>query len=255
MSFWDQHGDLISAAITMLVTFAIAAAVDRFVIARAGRIAGRAELTVSRATQTRLRLVRRIVFVVIVLIGASIALSYVHKLERLTTGILASSAVLGLVMGLAARQVLANPLAGILLAITQPIRIGDTVTVEDETGRVDDLTLSYTFLDTGDGRLMVIPNEIVVTSIVFNRSTGDRTAPATASIWVPPEADLGKARRALEPLGMQGVSVAEVTADGVRLEVQAKRDPAGTQTGEEEAQLRERSHEALREAGLLVNGS
>ena len=52
---------------------------------------------------------------------------------------LASSAVLGLVLGLAARQVLANPLAGILLAISQPIRIGDTVTIEDETGRVDDL--------------------------------------------------------------------------------------------------------------------
>jgi small-conductance mechanosensitive channel len=255
MSFWEQHGDVISAAITILVTFAIAMAVDRFVIGRAGRLAGRAPLTVSRGAQTRMRLVRRIVFVVIMLIGASIALSYVHKLERLTTGILASSAVLGLVLGLAARQVLANPLAGILLAITQPIRIGDTVTVDDETGRVDDLTLSYTFLDTGDGRLMVIPNETVVTSVVFNRSTGDRTAPTTASIWVPPEANLGKARRALEPLGIQSVSVAEITAEGVRIEVQTKRDPAMTQTGEEEALLRERSHEALREAGLLVSGS
>ena len=70
---------------------------------------------------------------------------------------LASSAVLGLVIGFAARQTLANMVAGILLAITQPIRVGDTVTVADGTGRVDDLTLSYTFIDTGDGRLMVVP--------------------------------------------------------------------------------------------------
>ena len=102
--------------------------------------------------------------------------------------------MLGLVLGFAARQILANPLAGILLAITQPIRIGDTVTIEDETGRVDDLTLSYTYIDTGDGRLVIVPNEKVVTNVVFNHSTGDLSAPAMASVWVPPDADLARAR-------------------------------------------------------------
>ena len=89
-------------------------------------------------------------------------------------------------------------MAGILLAITQPIRIGDSVTIEDETGRVDDLTLSYTYLDPGDGRLVVVPNEKVVTSIVFNRSTGDRSAPAPSSVWVPPGGRPRPARAALE---------------------------------------------------------
>ena len=51
------------------------------------------------------------------------------------------------------------------------------VTIADETGRVDDLTLSHTFIDTGDGRLVIVPNETVVTSVVVNRSTGDLTAP------------------------------------------------------------------------------
>ena len=99
---------------------------------------------------------------VILVIGAALALSQFAKFERLATGILASSAVLGLVVGFAARQTLANLVAGILIAITQPIRIGDTVTIEDETGRVDDLTLSYTYIDPGDGRLVVVPNEKVV---------------------------------------------------------------------------------------------
>ena len=145
-SFWQQHGDLISALITMAVAIAIAFVVDRLVLARTGRVAGRVtDVRVSRAAQTRLRLVRRLVFVVILLIGAALALSNFDKIQRLATGILASSAVLGLVIGFAARQTIANMVAGILIAITQPIRIGDTVTIEGETGRVDDLTLSYTY--------------------------------------------------------------------------------------------------------------
>ena len=97
-------------------------------------------------------------------------------------------------LGFAAQKVLANPLAGIMLAITQPIRIGDSIEIEEVSGRVDDVTLAHTFIDTGDGRLMVVPNEKVVSSVLFNRSTGDRSAPASISVWVPPDADLGQAR-------------------------------------------------------------
>src|SRR5262245_40427129 len=161
-SFWQEHGDLISALITMAVAIVIAFIVDRLVIARAGHVAGRVtEVRVSRAAQTRLRLIRRLVFVAILLIGVALALSNFAKIQRLATGILASSAVLGLVIGFAARQTIANMVSGILIAITQPIRIGDTVTIEGEMGRVDDLTLSYTYVHPGDGRLVVVPNEKV----------------------------------------------------------------------------------------------
>jgi small-conductance mechanosensitive channel len=147
--------------------------------------------------------------------------------------------------------VLANPLAGILLAVSQPIRIGDMVTIADETGRVDDLTLSYTFIDTGDGRLVIVPNEQVVGSVVVNRSTGDASAPAMASVWVPPDVDLAKAREALEALEPSQVDIAEMTPEGVRIEVHGPRRAGGTGVSGEEAALRERAHRALREAGLL----
>ena len=245
--------DAVSAIITMGVTIAIAFLVDRLVIGRGGRVAARlGDGGVSRGAQTRLRVIRRLVFVTILLIGGALALSRFDNFNRLATGLLASSAVLTLIIGLAARQVLANPMAGILLAITQPIRIGDSVTIEEETGRVDDLTLSYTYLDPGDGRLVVVPNEKVVTSIVFNRSTGDRSAPPVASVWVPPAADLGRARSALEAAEIATVDVAEITADGVRIEVHGRRDPERTKTGAEEAKLRERAHEVLRAAGVLA---
>jgi len=251
-TFWEGNGDWISALITLAVALAIAFAVDRFVIGRAGRVAGRiGDGTVSRGAQTRLRVIRRLVFVAIVLFGVALALSQFDKLNKLATGLLASSAVLGIVLGLAARQVIANPLAGIVLAVSQPIRIGDTVTIGEETGRVDDLTLSYTFLDTGDGRLVIVPNEVMVTSVVVNRSTGDQSAPAVASVWLPAHADLGSAREALDPLEPSSVEVAEATPDGVRLDVHGPLRAGGTRAPGEEAALRERALRALREAGLL----
>lgn len=254
-SFWQQHGDLISALITMAVAIVTAFIVDRLVIARAGHVAGRVtEVRVSRAAQTRLRLIRRLVFVAILLIGVALALSNFAKIQRLATGILASSAVLGLVIGFAARQTIANMVSGILIAITQPLRIGDTVTIEGETGRVDDLTLSYTYLDAGDGRLVVVPNEKVTSGVLFNHSTGDRAAPATVSIWVPPDADLDEARRVLKPAGAAQVSIAEMTPDGVRIELRGPREHERTQVGDEEAVLRENAHDALRAAGLLEGG-
>ena len=251
-SFWQSNGDWISALITLAVAFAVAFVVDRFVIARATRVASKvSDTSVSRATATRLRMVRRLVFAAIIVIGLGIALSQFDKLNKIANAVLASSAVVGLVLGFAAQKILANPLAGILLAISQPIRIGDTVTIEDETGRVDDLTLSHTFIDTGDGRLVIVPNETVVTNVVVNRSTGNLNAPVVASVWVPPDADLSAVREALSRLEPSQVDVAEVTTDGVRIEVHGPRRPGGTRASGEEAALRERAQRALREAGVL----
>jgi small-conductance mechanosensitive channel len=250
--FWDENGAEISAAITLAVTIAVALIVDRLVLARAKHVADRfAETGVSRATQTRLQVVRRLVFVVILAIGIALALSQFGSIRRLATGILASSALLGLVIGFAARQSIANFVAGILVAITQPIRIGDRVTFEDETGRVDDVTLTFTYIDTGDGRLMVVPNEQIVTGVLFNHSTGDQAAPVTASVWLPPDADLPAARGALDAAEIATATVAEVTPHGVRLEVGTGREAGRTRTGDEENALRERAQRALREAGLL----
>ncbi len=251
-TFWDSNGDWISALISLAVAFALAFVVDRFVIGRATSVAtSLTDTTVSRGAKTRLRLIRRLVFATIIVIGIGVALAQFDKLNKLATGILASSAVLGLVLGLAARQILANPLAGILLAVTQPIRIGDTVTIAEETGRVDDLTLSHTFIDTGDGRLVIVPNETVVTNVVVNRSTGDLNAPVMASVWVPLAADLEAARQALARLEPSQVDIAEVTPEGVKIEIHGPRRPGGTRASGEEAALRERAMRALRDAGVL----
>src|SRR5919106_230424 len=126
-------------------------------------------------------------------IGIGLALAQFPAVKRVAAGILASSAVLGLVVGFAARQTLANGIAGILLAITQPIRIGDLVTFEEETGEVEDVRLTYTYIRLDDGRRLIVPNERLAQSSVVNHTIAERRVQVEVSVWLPPDADLDKA--------------------------------------------------------------
>jgi small conductance mechanosensitive channel len=98
------------------------------------------------------------------------------ELKRLATGVLASTALVVAVVGFAAQRTLANVMAGIQIAIAQPIRIGDRVSFDECEGRVTDITLSYTYLDPGDGSSVVIPNQLLSEGIVHNHSTEDTVA-------------------------------------------------------------------------------
>jgi small-conductance mechanosensitive channel len=131
---------------------------------------------VSRSTRTRLRFLRRLIVVVVLVVLAAIAIAQFTELRRLATGILASTAVLAAIVGFAAQHTLANMVAGVQIAVSQPIRIGDRVAFEQFTGRVTDITLSYTYVDPGDGTSVVIPNQLLVESIVHNLSTEDTQA-------------------------------------------------------------------------------
>jgi small-conductance mechanosensitive channel len=128
---------------------------------------------VSRTTRTRLRIIRRLVLLGVFVVVAMLVLSQFTEFKRLATGVLASTAVVGLVIGFAAQHTIANMVAGIQIAISQPIRIGDRISFEEREGRVTDITLSYTYLDPGDGSSIVIPNQLLTEGMVHNRSTAD----------------------------------------------------------------------------------
>jgi small-conductance mechanosensitive channel len=131
---------------------------------------------VSRSTKTRLRLLRRLLFAVILVVLAMIALSQFTDLKRLATGVLASTAVIGLVVGFAAQHTIGNLVAGVQIAVSHPFRIGDRITFDENEGRVTDITLSYTYIDPGDGSHFVIPNQLLVEGVVHNHSTEDTQA-------------------------------------------------------------------------------
>jgi small-conductance mechanosensitive channel len=131
---------------------------------------------VSRSTKTRLRFLRRLVLLVVFLVLLAIALAQFTELKRLATGILASTAVLAAIVGFAAQHTIGNMVAGVQLAISQPIKIGDRICFEEIDGRVTDITLSYTYVNPGDGTAVVIPNQMLVDGIVHNLSTEDTQA-------------------------------------------------------------------------------
>jgi small-conductance mechanosensitive channel len=251
-TFWQAHGDEISAGITLLVAVAIAVIVDRLLIGRAVKAAVRMETgELSREARTRLRLIRRLLFLLIIAIGIALALSQFASIKRFATGLLASTAVLGIIIGFAGRQVIANLVSGVLIAFTQPIRIGDLVTIGDEVhGRVVDISLTYTRVDAGDGSLIVVPNEKVATDVVVNRSAGNAAAPVTIDLWLPPDADVEEAQRTLERGEVTSAHLIELTPEGARVQVKAALD-AGVDREAHEAELRERAQGALRDAGLL----
>jgi small-conductance mechanosensitive channel len=251
-TFWESHGDEVSAVITLAVAIAIAIGVDRFLLGRAERATENLDTgQFSREARTRLRLIRRLVFLAIILIGVALALSQFTSIKRFATGVLASTAVLGIIIGFAGRQVIANLVAGVLMTITQPIRIGDVISIGEEIhGRVVDIALTFTKVDSGGGRLTIVPNEKVTTEAVINHSAGNRQAPVTAEVVVRPDTDLDTVRGALEGTEVTSLRLAELGVDGARLELKAPMD-SGADRETREADLRERAQSALRRAGLL----
>ena len=246
-----ETSDWILAGAYLLGALVIAEIVDR-ALSRRGRkltaVVGVGEL--SPVATTRLRLVRRLIFAMIILIGIALAAAQIPSISKLATGILASSAVLGLVVGFAARQTLANAIAGILLAITQPIRIGDRVTFEDESGEVEDVKLTYTYIHLDDGRRLVVPNERLAQSSIANHTIVDPRVQVEASVWLPPTADLDRAIELIED-DQAGISasVAEVDKEGVRLSATTWAE-SPSDRGASAAELRRRWLRLLREHGL-----
>jgi small-conductance mechanosensitive channel len=243
--------DWIAAGAYLVGAFILAEIVDR-ALSRRGRTLGAAvgagEL--SPVATTRLRLVRRLIFVTIVLIGLALAAAQFPSVKQLATGILASSAVLGLVVGFAARQTLANGIAGILLAITQPIRIGDLVTFEEQTGEVEDVRLAYTYIRLDDGRRLIVPNERLAQSSIANHTILDPRVQVEVSVWLPPDADLDQAIELIgdEDEGVRA-TVAEVTTEGVRLSATTWAT-SPSERARVAAELRRRWLRLLREHGL-----
>jgi small-conductance mechanosensitive channel len=253
-SFWTDHRNTITAIVTLLAAFVLAQIIDRAIQHRGARFAQVMPGQLSPTASTRLRLVRRLVYAAIIVIGIMLALVQFPSVKRVATGVLASSAVLGLVVGFAARQTLANGVAGILLAITQPIRIGDLVTFEGETGTVEDIRLTYTYVRADDGRRIVIPNERLASNTVQNHTIVDPRVRVEASVWIPREVDAIRALTALRSDDDVDVSIAEIDKDAVRL-VAGTWARNSSERGQIAAGLRASCLERLRSAGLSSVGA
>jgi small conductance mechanosensitive channel len=249
-TFLHRHSHQLTAVLSVVGALLLAALVDRALARRGRRLA--AAVTggrLSPVADTRLRFLRRVIDAVIIVVGVAIALAQFTALDRLAATILASSAIAAAVVGFAARQTLANAIAGLFLAITQPLRIGDLVTFEGETGTVEDVRLTYTYLRTGTDVRVIIPNERLAGGVLRNESIVSTSVAVEASVWLAPDAHVPRALRALrDALGGASVRIAEVRPEGTRVAVTGDPAPPGERAARE-AELCEAALDALYTAG------
>lgn len=111
----------------------------------------------ARKIHTQLSVLRRIVIMVVAVVALATMLMSFEKVRQLGTAILASAGIIGIVVGLAAQKTIGTMIAGLQIAFTQPIRIDDVVIVENEWGRIEEITLTYVVVKIWDLRRLVLP--------------------------------------------------------------------------------------------------
>jgi small-conductance mechanosensitive channel len=111
----------------------------------------------ARKIHTQFKVLKQIVIAVVVILALAICLTTFDRVSQLGTTILASAGIIGIVVGMAAQRTIGTFIAGLQLAITQPIRVDDVVIVENEWGRIEEITLTYVVVKIWDLRRLVVP--------------------------------------------------------------------------------------------------
>ena len=232
---------LVIVGVVMLITIAVARLIDR-------RIARR---QLAPEAITRYRILRRSVTVTIVFVGLLSALLVIPQVRAVAGGLLASSAVLGIVVGFASQRTLGNFVAGLLIAFSQPVRLGDDVVVEGTPGVVEEIGLTYTFVRTENGDRLVIPNEKLASDTIRNSTIRSREKVAEISVQVPLGSDVGAVVDRLRGLrdGAE-VFVSDLSGNAtVVVRARAEDEPAAERI---ERELRLRAQELLRAEGVYA---
>jgi small-conductance mechanosensitive channel len=238
MPMWHR---LVIVGVVMLITIAVARLIDR-------RIARR---QLAPEAITRYRILRRSVTVTIVFVGLLSALLVIPQVRAVAGGLLASSAVLGIVVGFASQRTLGNFVAGLLIAFSQPVRLGDDVVIEGTPGVVEEIGLTYTFVRAENGDRLVIPNEKLASDTIRNSTIRSREKVAEISVQVPLGRDVGAVVDRLRGLREDAdVFVSDLTGNAtIVVRARVEDEPAAERL---ERELRLRAHEVLRAEGVYA---
>jgi small-conductance mechanosensitive channel len=226
--------------VVLLATWILARWVDR-------RIARR---DLRPEAMTRYRILRRSITAAIMFVGLLSALLVIPQVRAVAGGLLASSAVVGIVVGLASQRTLGNFVAGILIAFTQPVRLGDDVEIEGTRGVVEEIGLIYTFVRTENDDRLVIPNEKLASDTIRNSTIRSREKVAEVTVQVPLTSDLGAVLDRLQQATRADVFVGDLSE---RASVVLRAPAADEGEAEQlERELRLQAHEGLRAEGVYT---
>jgi len=139
---------------------------------------------VEEQIQTQFVMIERLVLPIVFFLGVTVFFMLFKRLRGVGATFLASAGIYGIVVGFAARSTLSNMIAGIMLAFSQPVRVGDVIMIDKEYGRIEDITLMYTYLRVWDNRRLVIPNEVMSNEKIVNYSIRDKRIWARINVYL-----------------------------------------------------------------------
>ena len=152
----------------------------------------------ARRIQTQARVLSRIAMGTIILLGVSLALMTFPAVRQIGTTLLASAGIMGLVAGIAARPVFGNLIAGLQIALAQPIRLDDVVIVEGEWGRIEEISSTYVVVRIWDERRMVVPLSWFIENPFQNWTRSTAQMLGTAFLWLDYRTPMDQVRAELE---------------------------------------------------------
>jgi small-conductance mechanosensitive channel len=235
----------------VILALLLARLVDRALIRR---------LNLPPEALTRYRVLRRSITAAVVTVGVLSALLIIPEVRAVAGGLLASSAVIALVLGLAAHSTLGNFVAGLMIAFTQPLRIGDEVEVAGAGGTVEEIALTYTTIRTPGGARFFVPNEKLASETIRNSTIGVSEHLAQVTVPVPLASDLDRVLAAVEDEAQAATgseekravaTVTEFETTGPSAVVTVEAWAPRGQVANLSAKLRIAIHRRLRAEGLL----
>lgn len=176
---------LMSIAVILLVTLFVI----RFIAAFADDVVARhptdaADNLRARSVQTQVRVLARTAMFIVGLLGLGSMLMTFPNVRQIGASLLASAGLAGIVAGLAARPVLGNLIAGLQIALAQPIRVDDVLIVEGEWGRVEEITGTYVVVRIWDDRRLIVPLEYFIQNPFQNWTRRTSDLIGSVFLWV-----------------------------------------------------------------------
>jgi small-conductance mechanosensitive channel len=227
--------------------------VGSFVLAKVADL-GMQRVQLRAGGVTRYRVLRRAVMAAIVFIALLSALLVIPQVRAIAGALLASGAVLGLILGFAAQRTLGNFAAGVMIAFTQPLRLADRVVIDGIEGVVEEIGLTYTRIRADDDTRLVVPNEKLASDTIRNATIVSRAQRAEITVQLPLSSDLENALGLLDgELADQREPEVFISslADRATITIRALADdPSAAERLQHD--LRARAHRCLRAAGVFA---
>lgn len=165
-AFWDESATFgIILSLTWLVISLISGSASAYLTRYEME---RTDNSRAQRIHTQVKVLSRAVMTIVGIVGVALGLMAFESVERIGTSMLASAGVMGIIVGFAAKQVLENLLAGVQIALTQPLRLGDVVEIDGHYGTVEEISMAFVSIKLWNERRLIVPLSDIISDSFQN---------------------------------------------------------------------------------------